>query len=130
MRDRGRLTAPGDLLNGAALAPEDDTLSGSAEGSSSLAELAAEYGLRPSSAQPSLTSYLAMVWERRHFIHGGGLLERGQPCLRHGQLQPGLTQRPGQPVPLRGQARITGDRRIRRSRRVDLGDHANLCRFR
>jgi teichoic acid transport system permease protein len=68
MRDRGRLTAPGDLLNGAALAPEDDTLSGSAEGSSSLAELAAEYGLRPSSARPSLTCYLAIVWERRHFI--------------------------------------------------------------
>lgn len=68
MRDRGRLTAPGDLLNGAALAPEDDPLTGSAYGSGGLAELAAEYGLRPSSARPSLPSYLRMVWQRRHFI--------------------------------------------------------------
>ena len=36
-------------------------------------------------------------------FHRRGLLERGQPRLRHGQLQPGLAQRPGQPVPFRGQ---------------------------
>ena len=68
MRDRGRLTAPGDLLNGAVLAPEPDALGEPDEGSRSLAELAAEYGLRPSSARPGLASYLAMVWQRRHFI--------------------------------------------------------------
>src|SRR5580692_122718 len=61
MDDRGRLTAPGSLLNGTALAPED-------EGSGDLAALAARYGLRPSSARPSLASYLGLVWQRRHFI--------------------------------------------------------------
>jgi hypothetical protein len=30
--------------------------------------MAAEYGLRPSSARPSLASYLRIVWQRRHFI--------------------------------------------------------------
>jgi teichoic acid transport system permease protein len=66
MRDRGRLTAPGDLLNGSA--PEGDTLTEAAQGSRGLAEMAAENGLRPSSARPSLASYLRMVWQRRHFI--------------------------------------------------------------
>ncbi len=68
MRDRGRLTAPGDLLNEAVFAPEPDALGEPEDGSRSLAELAAEYGLRPSSARPGLASYLAMVWQRRHFI--------------------------------------------------------------
>jgi len=65
MDDRGRLTAPGSLLNGTVLAPGDEALP---EGSGSLAELAARYGLRPSSARPSLVSYLRLVWQRRHFI--------------------------------------------------------------
>jgi teichoic acid transport system permease protein len=65
MDDRGRLTAPGSLLDGTVLAPEDDV---PPEGDGSLAELAARYGLRPSSARPSLGSYLRLVWQRRHFI--------------------------------------------------------------
>src|SRR5580704_9504531 len=65
MDDRGRLTAPGSLLNGTVLAPGDEA---APEGSGSLAELAARYGLRPSSARPSLVSYLRLVWQRRHFI--------------------------------------------------------------
>jgi teichoic acid transport system permease protein len=65
MDDRGRLTAPGSLLDGTVLAPEDDVPS---EGDGSLADLAARYGLRPSSARPSLGSYLRLVWQRRHFI--------------------------------------------------------------
>ena len=65
MDDRGRLTAPGSLLNGTVLAPEDEA---PPEGDGSLAELAARYGLRPSSARPSLISYLRLVWQRRHFI--------------------------------------------------------------
>jgi teichoic acid transport system permease protein len=65
MDDRGRLTAPGSLLNGTVLAPGDEA---PPEGSGSLAELAARYGLRPSSARPSLVSYLRLVWQRRHFI--------------------------------------------------------------
>lgn len=65
MDDRGRLTAPGSLLNGTVLGPEDEA---PPEGDGSLAELAARYGLRPSSARPSLVSYLRLVWQRRHFI--------------------------------------------------------------
>src|SRR6202041_3242439 len=65
MDDRGRLTAPGSLLNGTARAPSDEDPS---DGSSDLAALAAQYGLRPSSARPSLASYLVLVWQRRHFI--------------------------------------------------------------
>jgi teichoic acid transport system permease protein len=52
-------------LDGTLLAPEDEA---PPEGSGSLAELAARYGLRPSSARPSLSSYLRLVWQRRHFI--------------------------------------------------------------
>ena len=64
MDDRGRLTAPGSLLHEAELAP-DGRLS---EGSEDLTELAARYGLRPSSARPRLFTYIRMVWDRRHFI--------------------------------------------------------------
>jgi teichoic acid transport system permease protein len=68
MSDDGRLTAPGSLLSGAVLTPEGEDSSQLPEGSDSLAELAAQYGLRPSSARPSLVSYLGLVWQRRHFI--------------------------------------------------------------
>jgi teichoic acid transport system permease protein len=64
MDDRGRLTAPGSLLHEAELAP-DGQLS---EDSADLTELAARYGLRPSSARPRLFAYIRMVWDRRHFI--------------------------------------------------------------
>jgi teichoic acid transport system permease protein len=65
MRDRGRLTAPGSLLNMAVLAPESEALG---PPSQDLAAMAAEYGLRPSSARPHLIPYMRMVWDRRHFI--------------------------------------------------------------
>jgi teichoic acid transport system permease protein len=65
MRDRGRLTAPGDLLNGPVVAPESETPAPPSHG---LAQLAADYGLRPSSERPGLASYLRLVWQRRHFI--------------------------------------------------------------
>ena len=68
MRDRGRLTAPGDLLTGDVAAPRADRPGGPDQGGAYLAELAAEYGLRPSSARSSLVSYLNKVWQRRHFI--------------------------------------------------------------
>jgi teichoic acid transport system permease protein len=68
MDERGRLTAPGSLLHGAVLAPEGEEPGQLAEGSRSLADLAARYGLRPSSARPGLVSYLRLVWQRRHFI--------------------------------------------------------------
>ncbi len=68
MRDRGRLTAPGDLLTGDVVAPDADTPGEPDRGGASLAELAARYSLRPSSARPTLASYLDKVWQRRHFI--------------------------------------------------------------
>src|SRR5580692_2841545 len=68
MDERGRLTAPGSLLNGTLLAADGEDLAQPPEGGQSLAELAAKYGLRPSSARPSLISYLRLVWQRRHFI--------------------------------------------------------------
>jgi teichoic acid transport system permease protein len=68
MRDRGRLTAPGDLLTSDGVAPEADPPGEPDQGAANLAELAAESGLRPSSARPSLASYLDKLWQRRHFI--------------------------------------------------------------
>jgi teichoic acid transport system permease protein len=65
MDDRGRLTAPGSLLDGTVLAPDDEE---PPESSASLAALAVKYGLRPSSARPGLFNYIRMVWDRRHFI--------------------------------------------------------------
>ena len=67
MEDRGRLTAPGSLLNGVVLAPEEQAAQLAAQ-SGELAALAAQHGLRPSSARPHLPTYVRMVWERRHFI--------------------------------------------------------------
>ena len=68
MDERGRLTAPGSLLHEAVLAPEGDGLAQPPEDAGDLAGLAARYGLRPSSARPRLFAYIAMVWDRRHFI--------------------------------------------------------------
>jgi len=67
MRDSGRLTAPGSLLHGPVLEPEAETVSSQSQ---DLAKMAAEFGLRPSSARPDLISYLRLVWQRRHFIVG------------------------------------------------------------
>jgi teichoic acid transport system permease protein len=67
MGDRGRLTAPGELLNEPGLAAQDDITEPLAE-DQGLAALAAQHGLRPSSERPSLAAYIAMVWQRRHFI--------------------------------------------------------------
>src|SRR3974390_1207785 len=68
MRNSGRLTAPGSLLSGPVRAPEGADTGQLPEGSTSLAELAARYGLRPSSARPGLVPYLGLLWQRRHFI--------------------------------------------------------------
>src|SRR6201994_659841 len=63
MGDRGRLIARGGLRDEPAELAEDEPAAGEA-----LAEMAAQYGLTPSSARPGLVSYLARVWQRRHFI--------------------------------------------------------------
>ena len=68
MKDSGRLTAPGNLLHAAEPAPEGEDSAQLPDGSNSLAEMAAQYGLRPSSARPGLVSYLRLLWPRRHFI--------------------------------------------------------------
>ena len=62
MTDRGRLTAPGSLLDEAVITPDGESALGD------LAGMAARYGLRPSSARPGLIAYLRLVWQRRHFI--------------------------------------------------------------
>ncbi len=64
MRDRGRLTAPGSLLDDAVLEPEAE----STRGNEDMAALAARYGLRPSSKRPGLVPYMRLVWQRRYFI--------------------------------------------------------------
>lgn len=63
MGNRGRLIAPGGLRDDLAAVAEDEPAAGE-----SLAEMAAQYGLRPSSTRPRLASYLVKVWQRRHFI--------------------------------------------------------------
>ena len=63
MGNRGRLIAPGGLRDELAGVADDAQVTGEP-----LAELAAQYGLRPSSARPGLVSYLTKVWQRRHFI--------------------------------------------------------------
>src|SRR6476646_9004939 len=64
MGNRGRLIAPGGLRDelAAVAVAEDEPAAGE-----SMAEMAAQYGLRPSSARPRLVSYLVKVWQRRHF---------------------------------------------------------------
>ena len=68
MDTRGRLTAPGSLVHGAVLAPEGGGPAQPPGDGGDLAGLAAEYGLRPSSARPGLFAYIRQVWGRRHFI--------------------------------------------------------------
>jgi teichoic acid transport system permease protein len=67
MTDRGRLVAPGGLQDELAAGLGGEPTAGPAD-TGPLGELAARYGLRPSSLRPRLVSYLRQVWERRHFI--------------------------------------------------------------
>jgi teichoic acid transport system permease protein len=62
-RDQG---GPGTLTDELAI---PDVIEGPLPGES-LAELAAEYKLRPSSARPSVFGYAGQLWARRHFIMG------------------------------------------------------------
>ena len=63
--ERGRLSAPGRLEAGAVVVPEAPRVA-----DQPLADLAAQHGLRLSGARPSLSRYIAMLWQRRHFIWG------------------------------------------------------------
>jgi teichoic acid transport system permease protein len=62
---RGQLSAPGRLESGAVVVPEAPRVP-----DQPLGELAAEHNLKLSGARPSLSAYLAMLWQRRHFIIG------------------------------------------------------------
>src|SRR6185295_15949622 len=73
MGNRGRLIAPGGLRDELAAVAEDEPSAGE-----SLAEMAAQYGLRPSSARPRLVPYLVKVWQRRHFIFAYATARLGQ----------------------------------------------------
>jgi teichoic acid transport system permease protein len=63
--ERGKLSAPGRLESGTVVVPEPARVP-----DQPLAELAAQHGLKLSGARPSLREYLAMLWQRRHFITG------------------------------------------------------------
>jgi teichoic acid transport system permease protein len=63
--ERGQLSAPGRLEAGVAVVPEAPRLP-----DQPLADLAAQHGLRLSGARPPLPRYLAVLWQRRHFIWG------------------------------------------------------------
>jgi teichoic acid transport system permease protein len=62
---RGQLSAPGRLESGAVVVPETPRIP-----DQPLAELAADHDLKLSGARPPLGQYLAMLWQRRHFIIG------------------------------------------------------------
>ncbi len=66
--DDGRLSAPGELHSAPAGGPDSGTATAVLADGRPLAEFAAEYGLRPSAAQPSVPSYVRQLWRRRHFI--------------------------------------------------------------
>jgi teichoic acid transport system permease protein len=62
-QQRGQLSAPGGFEAGAVVVPDPPRVP-----SRPLAEVAAEHGLKLSGARPSLVTYLASLWQRRHFI--------------------------------------------------------------
>jgi teichoic acid transport system permease protein len=61
----GQISAPGTLQSGAVIVPEPPRVP-----DQDLGELARQHGLKLSGARPSLAKYLAMLWQRRHFIIG------------------------------------------------------------
>ncbi len=63
MADRSQLSAPGSLQNTTGITKSATSLTGQP-----LAELAAQYNLKPSAQRPGLLEYLGKLWQRRHFI--------------------------------------------------------------
>jgi len=61
----GQISAPGSLQAGTVIVPEAPRIP-----DQDLGELARQHGLRLSGARPTLPSYLAALWQRRHFILG------------------------------------------------------------
>ena len=65
MENSGQISAPGSLQAGTVIVPEAPRVP-----DQDLGELAREHELKLAGARPSLASYLAMLWQRRHFITG------------------------------------------------------------
>ena len=65
MDKSGQISAPGSLQAGTVIVPEAPRVP-----DQDLGELARGFGLKLSGARPSLGSYLAALWQRRHFIVG------------------------------------------------------------
>jgi len=61
----GQISAPGTLEAGAVIAPDAPRVP-----DQDLGQLARQHGLKLSGARPSLARYVAMLWQRRHFILG------------------------------------------------------------
>jgi teichoic acid transport system permease protein len=61
----GQISAPGTLQEGAVIAPDAPRVP-----DQPLAELAAEHDMKLSGARPPLLRYVALLWQRRHFIVG------------------------------------------------------------
>ena len=66
MTDDGRLSAPGQLRHGGEVSSEG--IAATQAPDQPLAELAAQFGLKPSAAIPPVLTYLRQLWVRRHFI--------------------------------------------------------------
>ena len=65
MENSGQISAPGSLQAGTVIVPEAPRVP-----DQDLGELAREHELKLAGARPSLASYVAMLWQRRHFITG------------------------------------------------------------
>ena len=65
MDKSGQISAPGSLQTGTVIVPEAPRVP-----DQDLGELARQSGLKLSGARPTLPSYLAALWQRRHFIFG------------------------------------------------------------
>src|ERR1700758_4587601 len=63
--NNGQLSAPGTFETGVVIVPEAPNVP-----SGSLSQYAIEHNLIPAGTRPSLTRYLTMLWQRRHFIVG------------------------------------------------------------
>jgi teichoic acid transport system permease protein len=61
----GQISAPGSLQAGAVIVPEPPRVP-----DRDLGELARQSGLKLAGARPTLTRYVSMLWQRRHFIVG------------------------------------------------------------
>jgi teichoic acid transport system permease protein len=72
MRDRAREQGGPGTLTDELTAPDstEEEAATAALSDIPLAELARQYGLRPSAARPSVFAYAGQLWARRHFIMG------------------------------------------------------------